>query len=91
MTDVYGDLEAKLKKVQEARSVEEAIDHCQRGILNEGVVYKIAAETDYGTQRGGAERSINITFTIDESKMIFEGVEIMLAARLAMLKKDLGL
>jgi hypothetical protein len=91
MSDVFGDIEAKLNKVKEAREMEVAIDHCQRGVLNEGVVYKIAAETDYGTQRGGAERSINITFTIEESRMIFEAVEIMLVARLAGIKRDLGL
>jgi hypothetical protein len=88
--DPYADLEFKLKAVKECRQMELALAHCKAGIINQGIVYKIAAETDYGTQMGGAERSVDCPFTIEESARLFQLADEMLTARLASTRAKLG-
>lgn len=91
MSGDYDDLEEKMRKIKQCRDIDLALSHCAAGVLNEGIVYKIAAETDYGTQRGGAERSVNVEFTIAESARLFDLAKEMLTKRLAVLRSELGL
>ena len=90
MIDQYADLEAKLEAVKTCRQLEHAVEMCKMGVVNKGIIYKIAAETDYGVHQGGAERSINCVFTAEESAKIFQAVEEMLTVRLTETKAKLG-
>lgn len=84
-------VEALHAALKEIRDVEQALEHCKFGVSNKGIVYKIAAESDYGTLRGGAERSINCVFTIEESAKIFECAQYLLNVRFEALKKQLDI
>ena len=96
MSDAYADLELKMSKIRQARDIELALDLCARGIANRGVIYRIAAESDYGVgagngSQGGAERSIVLTLTVAESAEVFDFVRSLITTRLAALKVELGL
>lgn len=82
--DTYTDIEVKLKKIQQARAIEQALEHCKFGVSNKAMIYRIAAE-----DAGEAERSVILEFTESESKAIFEAVAALIAKRLAKIKTEL--
>ena len=94
MSDALAELETKLKAVQEARQIEAALDRCKFGIINAATVYRMMACNDYNADPHGghgAERSVEVVFTPEESGRLFELSADMLKARLASLKAGLGL
>jgi hypothetical protein len=93
-SDGLAELEAKLKAVQECRHIESALDRCKFGILNRATVYRLMACNDYNSDPHGghgAERSVEVVFTPEESGRLFDLSSEMLTARLEELKAGLGL
>lgn len=84
--DHYSEIEEKIKKIKEAREIEQALEHCKFGILNRAMIYKIAAE-----DAGEAERSVTLNFTPEESAAIFVTISKEIKPRLEKLRAELGL
>lgn len=86
----YDELEKKYRAIKDCRDMELGIERARTGIVNRGIVYKILAETDYGTQMGGADRNIECPLTVEESVRVFQLVQDMLTERLQATQADLS-
>jgi hypothetical protein len=83
-------IQKQLEALKVAEELKLAIERCKAGIANKGVVYRIAAESDYGVHHGGADRDINGVLTVEESAKVFQLVHDLLSSRLEETQTRLG-
>jgi hypothetical protein len=78
-------IEAKLRKVQEAKAIEAAVDLAERAIKHEAKVRALVAE-----DAAESERSVWLAFTVEESAALFRAAIEALKPRLAGIKAEAG-
>lgn len=87
----FAEMERKGAGIRRARKVEMAISLCKAGVINEGEIYEIKAETEHHLPGGGAERSVPIELGIVNSAKLFAFLQEMLEAEMAEIKVSIGL
>lgn len=79
------DIQAKLKKAEELKLVEFAVHLSESAIRHQAKISKIVAE-----DAAEAERSVILSFTVEESAIIMQAVGTALMQRLESLRTELG-